>query len=276
MIRSIDGIDDVRAAEELQKEVWGIDDRDVTPLTQLVAAREVGGQLLGAYDGPTLVGFLFGFLGLEHGRVTHHSHMLAVKPAYRNRQVGYELKLAQRERVLAQGITVITWTFDPLQSLNAHFNFGKLGVISRTYKVDFYGEMTSSFLHRMGTDRLWVIWHLDSSRVRCRLEGAPIVRKAQRQKLPLLEIDPSNEPRENDPLHALDGVDATIEIPGDINLLQQHDPQLAVRWRMSTRRAFSEALASGFMVEDFFRHERGEQSLGVYVLSRGRSDEDFA
>src|SRR5436309_15587863 len=117
VIKPIEEIEDVRASEELQKEVWGIEDRDVTPLTQLVAARAVGGQLIGGYDGDALIGFVYGFVGLEHGRTTHHSHMLAVKAAYRNQQVGFKLKLAQRERVLAQGITCITWTFDPLQSL---------------------------------------------------------------------------------------------------------------------------------------------------------------
>ena len=120
----------MRIVEDLQKEVWSVSDRDIVPLTQLVAARHAGGQLIGARDGRTLIGFVYGIVGLERGRTIHHSHMLAVKPAYRNCDVGYKLKLAQRERVLAQGITRITWTFDPLQSLNAHFNFCKLGVVS--------------------------------------------------------------------------------------------------------------------------------------------------
>ena len=92
--------------------------------------------------------------------------MLAVKTAYRNHDLGYKLKLAQRERVLAQGIERMTWTFDPLQSLNAYFNFGKLGVVADAYKIDFYGEATSSFLQKIGTDRLWVSWLLNSERVR--------------------------------------------------------------------------------------------------------------
>ena len=69
------------------------------------------------------------------------------------------------------GVHEMTWTFDPLQSRNAHFNFAKLGVVSETYKVDFYGPETSSMLHRNGTDRLWVRWLLDSRRVRDRIAG---------------------------------------------------------------------------------------------------------
>src|SRR5438132_7750995 len=116
----------MREAETLQKDVWKSNDLDVVPLTMLVASREVGAVLIGAYDESKLVGFVYGFPAYENGQVTHHSHMLAVRPAYRNSNLGYQLKLAQRERVLAQGINRITWTFDPLQSLNAYFNFKKL------------------------------------------------------------------------------------------------------------------------------------------------------
>ena len=103
--------------------------------------------------------------------------MLAVRPEYRNSNLGYRLKLAQRERALASGLTRMTWTFDPLQSLNAHFNFAKLGVVSDRYEVNFYGEETSSFLHRTGTDRLWVSWPLDSFRVTRRVEGMAETRR---------------------------------------------------------------------------------------------------
>ena len=154
VIRDIDGGAEMRAVEELQKDVWGIPDLDVVPLSHLVAAKAAGGVLLGAFDRETLIGFVYGFVSYEQGTVAHHSHMLAVNPAYRNFNLGYKLKLAQRERVLVQGIRVMTWTFDPLQSLNAYFNFSKLGVLSDRYFVNFYGEEAASFLHRNGTDRL--------------------------------------------------------------------------------------------------------------------------
>ena len=68
--------------------------------------------------------------------------MLAVLDEYRHLDLGAKLKHAQRERALAMGVHEMTWTFDPLQSRNAHFNFAKLGVVSETYKVDFYGPET--------------------------------------------------------------------------------------------------------------------------------------
>jgi len=242
-IRQVETFAELRAVEELQKEVWGIPDLDVVPLTQLVAAKAAGGVLVGAFDRDTLVGFVYGFAALEDGEVAHHSHMLAVNHAYRNFNLGYKLKLAQRQAVLAQGVNLITWTFDPLQSLNAHFNFTKLGVICDRYLINFYGEDAASFLHQTGTDRFWVKWILNSERVVKRLDQAEVAPEAPSDKL-------------------------LIEIPGDINAVQQESPESAREWRERTRRAFTEAIDAGYVVVDFYRETRGDEKVGVYVLGR--------
>jgi predicted GNAT superfamily acetyltransferase len=268
-IRDLVLTEEVYQVEELQKEVWGISDRDVTPLTQLVAAREAGGVLIGAFDGGSLAGFAYGFAGYEQGELTLHSHMLAVKPAYRNRNLGYRLKLAQREQALERGIKRMTWTFDPLQSLNAHFNFSKLGVVSDQYKINFYGESTSSFLHRTGTDRLWVSWLLDSRRVRDRIEGILKTEASEIDKhTPLIRVGEDGLPHINNINELLAQMQAVIEIPGSIDTLQQAQPGLAVAWREATRRAFSEALAAGFVVEEFYRSSREGRRFGAYLLRR--------
>src|ERR1700682_1548968 len=170
-IRDLKSIDDLSQLKAVEKEVWGMADEDTLPLTLAIACKAVGNIFVGAFDKDKLVGFAFGFLGREHGQTTIHSHMLAVLDSYRHLDLGSRLKQAQRERALAMGIKEMTWTYDPLQSRNAHFNFAKLGVVSDTYKEDFYGPETSSILHRNGTDRLWVRWVLDSRRVRNRLTG---------------------------------------------------------------------------------------------------------
>jgi len=253
-----------------------LDDRDITPLAQLVAAREVGGLLIGAFDGSAMIGFVYGFIGVEHGRTIHHSHQLAVKPEYRHSNLGYRLKLAQRERVLAQGITRITWTFDPLQSLNAYLNFRKLGVLGDAYKINFYGTDASSFLHRFGTDRLWLTWVLGSRRVRERLQGKPEVHQTGVEESPLIQVERDGSPRQMDLAEGLSGKRALIQIPPDINALQRQHPEQAMKWREATRHAFTEALRRGFLVEDFLRQPRADQPAGVYLLNRGRKMEDFA
>ena len=276
VIRDIERVSEMPEVETLQKDVWGSNDLDVVPLTMLVASRAVGAVLVGAYDESKLVGFVYGFPGYENGQVTHHSHMLAVKSSYRNSNLGYQLKLAQRERVLAQGIDRITWTFDPLQSLNAYFNFRKLGVIADAYKINFYGEATSSFLHQIGTDRLWVTWLLDSERVRERL------RTEGQQSLPepghipcLVQLGANDAPQRNERSGILGQEHLSIEIPADINALQNEKPELAVEWREATRWAFNETITSGYLVEQFYRSTRKDQSVGIYMLTHPKKVENF-
>jgi predicted GNAT superfamily acetyltransferase len=158
-IREIRGIDELRAVEALQKEVWDCNDLEVLPAVHMIAAREVGAILLGAFEGGEMVGFVYGFPGFEGEHRVIHSDMLAVRARDRDRGLGRALKLAQRDAALARGVDRITWTFDPLQTRNAVLNFEKLGVVADRYLPDFYGD-TSSPLHAGGTDRLWVTWHL--------------------------------------------------------------------------------------------------------------------
>ena len=270
IIRNIEALSELRGVEELQREVWGPE--DVVPLTHLIAAREVGGLLIGAFDGRELVGFVYGFTGQESGHWTIHSHMLAIKPAYRDHDLGYRLKLAQREQSLARGFARVTWTFDPLQSRNAHLNFGKLGVISDQYKINFYGDESPSLLHRhVGTDRLWVTWLLRSSRVLRRLEArrsAAALPSEIEGAVKLVEADADGAPISRTVAEGIFSEHALIEIPYDLGSLQQHDPEKAAAWREITRRAFTDAFAAGFIVTDFHRRSREGQRQGAYLLSR--------
>jgi predicted GNAT superfamily acetyltransferase len=256
----------MKALEKLQKDVLGWDDLDSMPLMNFIVTREVGGVLIGAFDGETPVGFCFGFVGSHDGHIIFHSHMLAVLPQFREHGIGHKLKLAQRESALAKGFTCITWTFDPLQSPNAYLNFTKLGVIANDYRINFYGEKTSSALHRfIGTDRLWVNWFLESERVRKRVEGGVEPSPEELEKhvsLVKMAADGSPETRA-----IVDRDHLLIDVPADIGVLQQQNPELAVAWRNATRAAFTDALAAGYTVEEFYRIEREGQSAGCYLLS---------
>lgn len=261
-IREIHEVTEIRAVEELQKEIWGIPDLDVVPLTHLVAAKEAGGVLIGAFDGDALVGFVYGFPSFERGEMAHHSHMLAVKPVYRNYDLGRRLKLAQREHVIAQGMDLISWTFDPLQSLNAHFNFSKLGVLADRYLPNFYGEDAASFLHQTGTDRLWVTWLISSERVKWRISGSDQVNIELGP--PLVQVETDDSPRRNDLAEGLAHDHVAIEIPSNIDALPR---EMALRWREDTRWAFTEALKASYFVDEFVRETRGDQRIGKYILS---------
>jgi predicted GNAT superfamily acetyltransferase len=276
VIRDIESIDEMGAVEELQRIVWSCADIDVVPRMLLHPACEVGGVLVGAFDGARLAGFAFGLVGLEHGALTLHSHMLAVAPEYRGREIGHHLKLAQRERALANGIKRMTWTFDPLQSLNAHLNFARLGVVSDDYRVDYYGDVSTSPLHRgTGSDRLWVTWHLDSERavrrINSKRDSEEQVRDEFERAAPLVSASQDGEPEVSWLTKGVHGGLVSIEIPADISQLQLDDLDLARRWRVATRDAFQTALSASYIVEEFIRFARDGQNRGAYLLRRKRS-----
>ena len=161
----------------LGKWVWGGTGEAVAPTPLLITLAKNGGILLAAYlpDGPDelggMVGFVFGFPAYERdidGQTVakHCSHQLAVLPKFRRKGLGLQLKLAQRDAVLDQGMTDrITWTFDPLQRANAIFNLESLGVTSQTYIKNAYGDLDDDLNIGLTTDRLQVDWKLTSPRV---------------------------------------------------------------------------------------------------------------
>ncbi len=149
-------------------------------------------------------------------------------------------------------------------------------VLADQYKIDFYGAATSSILHQIGTDRLWVSWPLDSRRVRERLQAGDRSKDALynlEHTISLVQVGANNEPQigESTKIHGRE--DLLIEIPSDINALQRESPELAARWREATRRAFKEAIASGYTVEEFYRFSRKGRSGGLYLLSYGKKVE---
>jgi len=261
-VREVQNLSEMMEVELLQKEVWGVEDREILPALAMVPMREVGALLLGAFDGEQLIGFSFAFPGLENGHLILHSDMLAVKPAYRSLGLGLQLKLAQRLYALEKGINTITWTFDPIQALNANLNFAKLGVVSDRYLVNYYGE-TTSFLHSTGTDRLWVTWKLRSKWVTDRLNGKAA--DFEENISNILKVGHTLEPIV---LDRSDSHSLFIDVPIDFNSLVKNNRELAILWREATRQAFTNALADGFLVQDFQLNKREQPHSGRYLLVR--------
>ena len=146
---------DYKSCEDIQREVWHSQDIDVVPAPMLLAATHSGGIILGAYNSlGDLIGFVFSILGAAGGKPIQHSHMLAVRTAYRNFDVAFKLKMAQRKESLKRKISAIHSSFDPMQPLNAYFTLGKLGAWANAYEENFYGETTSLLDRGLPTDRL--------------------------------------------------------------------------------------------------------------------------
>ena len=191
LIRECHGHDELEACVQLQVETWGYDQTDVIPRKAFLVMQSIGGQVLGAFDTElpgaspqgdpnSLVAFAMCLPGVKPSekntappRAYLHSHMLAVREAWRNRGLGAQLKLEQRREALARGIQHMEWTFDPLEIKNAWLNIHKLGAIVRQYRVNFYGVSSSRLQGGLPTDRLVAEWELDSPHVVATLEGRP-------------------------------------------------------------------------------------------------------
>jgi predicted GNAT superfamily acetyltransferase len=164
-LRSCSTLEEFNACVDLQREVWGFSDLDLVPLRVFSVASKIGGQVIGAWDGDTMVGFAFSLPG-SHRRYPYlHSHMLGVKESYRNTGLGRRIKLFQREDAIGRGYDLIEWTFDPLEIKNAYFNLERLGAIARRYNLNQYGITTSPLQGFLPTDRLVAEWWLKSKRV---------------------------------------------------------------------------------------------------------------
>src|SRR5258708_428441 len=139
LIRPCHGIQEFEACVRVEREVWKSSDIDVVPIPLFVVASETGGQVLGAFQGTDLVGFTLAIAGWRDRKPFLHSHMTAVLDGNKDIGVGRRLKLYQQYDALARGIALIEWTFDPLVTKNAYFNFMRLGAIARRYLPNAYG-----------------------------------------------------------------------------------------------------------------------------------------
>lgn len=261
-----------RACERLQQQVWGFADLAVIPDHLIHMLTGAGGLLLGAFDGigpgREMIGFTLSVVGLlEGGVLRHHSLMAAVRPDCQDRGVGYKLKLAQRDRILAQGIRIITWTFDPLESRNAYFNLNKLGTVVAQYLPNYFGELRDVRNRGIDTDRFLCQWHLDSPRVRSYLGGG------KPPALALGDVDTINRTQRTAagfraPAGFRPGLRAAnllFEIPTDLQAIRKADLDLARTWRLEARRALVAYLDEGYLVTSLFRE--GDRSFLVLERS---------
>ena len=277
--RPLDTPADMAAAEALSTIVWPGTELDVVPGHLLLTIAHNGGLVAGAFDGDRLIGFVFGFLGLDErwypAKLKHCSHQLGVHPDYRSAGVGYALKHFQRQFVCAQGLDLVTWTYDPLLSRNAQLNIAKLGGICNTYRRNVYGELRDGLNAGLPTDRFLVDWWLASDRVERRVQGTddrPSTFAGLLASGALMVNPPGPDGAPRPP--SSDGLDrhptgapVLLEIPADFLALKAADRTLATAWRLGTRAVFEALFAAGLAVTDFV-FEPAPLPRAAYVLTR--------
>lgn len=160
VLRDLNGLAELKAAEAFQRLVWGKDDpADNSDL--MLAIQHEGGLVAGAFDGGDMVAFLFGFP--TDDPTAQHSHRLGVHPEWQGRGLGLRMKLYQKDWCLARGIIRVRWTYDPIRRANAVLNIDRLGATARTYYRDYYGAM-EGINAGVPSDRLLAEWDLTAAR----------------------------------------------------------------------------------------------------------------
>ncbi|MBE2219949.1 MAG: GNAT family N-acetyltransferase [Anaerolineae bacterium] len=300
-IQPIYDLDKMAEVEPVEQAIWGIADIEVTCTHTLHALVENGGSLIGAYDEGKLIGFVLGipaFTKEQHlplpERLKMYSYMAGVLPAYQGHGIGYRLKLAQREEALRQGYRLITWTYDPLESRNAHLNIGKLGATCRTYHRHFHGDL-GGINAGLPTDRFNVDWWLDSEAVKEKIaEEKRSLRLGSGQALSLQTLITQGAVILNPAIENAAGllvppeavahpnVPSLVEIPTNFRALKAQDFALAETWRLHTRALFETAFNQGFVVTDFVMDEaenacpeqsRSSRFRSYYLLTKPKIED---
>lgn len=281
-IRLLESPQEMVAVEDLQRIVWPGSETEIVPVHMLITATHNGGIVLGAFSGETMIGFNFGFPGLDmlpdgpHPK--HCSHMLGVHPDWRDSGVGFALKRAQWQVVRHQGLDHITWTYDPLLSRNAYLNIAKLGTVCNTYRRSEYGDLRDGLNVGLPSDRFQVDWWLNTTRVERRLSQRPRgtlkldqYTKAEPQSLYTLYTGTDGLPRPPEHFSSISAALLLAEIPPDFLGLKADDFALARDWRFFTREVFETTFAAGYLITDFVFDRTSGESRSIYVLTDGNT-----
>ena len=234
-IRELSSVDELKHAEQFQKDVWGEDDPPDNSDIMLAIQHE-GGLVAGAFKDGRMLGFLFGFPTSDPS--IQHSHRLAVHPDSRGLGLGLKLKWFQRDWCLKKGITHVRWTYDPLRRINAGLNIAKLGATAHIYHLDYYGKMVG-INAGVASDRIVADWQLTS---------ADVIARAER---PQSKVHP-----------VADRIRQHVAIPKDFGALLTSDLEAAIAERMRVREVLTRAFSDGLHILGF------DVEKGAYLLGQ--------
>ena len=220
-VRELANLQDQDFGRKIFDITWSMDaGTEVTP-NLLQAMVHSGAYLSGAFIDNKIVGAAFAFPA-TNGGLHLHSHMTAVLPEFRDKGVGYALKIDQWNCAKKKNYSHLSWTFDPLVRRNAKLNIVKLGVDIASYHSNFYGDMSDALNAGDESDRLMVYWRTDKDAPRAR------------------ELITNPEPG-----------DVLIEIPEDIVAIRSRNQSESMKWRRQVREQFLAAFEKNGKVIGF-------------------------
>jgi predicted GNAT superfamily acetyltransferase len=267
-IRSLHSIEELNAVRKLEGKIWG--DDDSIPTHQTITAIKNGGLVLGAYYKDQLVGFQYSFPGYNGTKIYLCSHVLGTDPQFRNLGIGEKLKLAQAVEARKLGYSLITWTYDPLESVNGYLNIGKLGGICSTYIPNCYGEMEDLLNSGIPSDRFLVDWYIGHNNIRETKGENVTVDQAEHDSLIHIDLykDGYPIPKSVLPLSLQETDTLYIPIPKNFRYIREVNTEAAMEWRLKTREVFTKVFEQGWQVTGFKKTSLPEIPVHFYILSK--------
>ena len=257
-IRPLETMDELIEMQKVEESVW---QADSIPVHQTYTVLNNGGIILGAFDQNKMIGFLYSFAGFDGKSSYLCSHELGILLAYRKGGLGERMKQMQADLAKEAGYEIITWTFDPLESVNAYLNLHKLGAEGIMYKENYYGVMEDELNQGLPSDRIHIKWKINQRN---------IVRDLSiQQSQVLLEKKQDGSPQITDVFDCMENQSNTIwymAIPEDFQTLKSENIALAKTWRFATRTIFEALFADGYKAVDIIRDKAKKQSF--YVLEK--------
>jgi len=268
--RDLTTLEEFADVVELERQIWGPGYDEVVPVPILAVSVHRGGILIGAFDGGRMIGFVYSLPAIKDGKATQWSHMAGVLAEYRSAGLGRTLKLLQRDRTLAMGLDLIEWTYDPLQAMNAHLNFAKLGVVVEEYLENVYGTSSSPLHQGNPTDRFVAEWWIRTPHVERRVAPAGLLALRTNEVADAARVNrtaASGEWLESvDVDLSLEARRLAVEIPMGFTDMLSREPDLALAWRVCTRAIFTTYFDRGYRAVDFSLDRQGRK--GAYLLTR--------
>ncbi|MEM0134913.1 MAG: hypothetical protein QXU18_06760 [Thermoplasmatales archaeon] len=237
-IRKAKTIEEYKVVENIQRDIWGMIDEPPVPLPLLVAMNSNGGLVEIAKEGDKIVGFSLAFPGANGNYRYLYSHMAGVLQEFRNKNVGFMIKLHQFEQARNMGYKEVRWTFDPMKARNAFFNVSKLGAYAFDYKINYYGIMGSKENQGVESDRIEAHKFLDRNKISS--SDFDIVARITQFPKPWNDFK-------------IKGDSLAVEVPYELG---STDLELARSWRIALRRAITSFEENGYAMNDVIRDEK--------------------
>ena len=234
VVRECVKLEELTACVQLQRDVFGLPEIEISPVRHLIVTKHAGGFTLGAFANGKLVGFVLSVPAFLNGEKAFYSHMTAVDKEFQSFGIGTKLKWSQHERSIIEGVNFIKWTFQPVQTRNAFFNLEKLGATINSYAANFYGTDYSTMHEQNGklgidSDRLFASWNLGSEKVVALSKGEKFIEKGE--------------------------IKQRIEIPQNWNELVKSNLQTAIDEQFRIKTEFEKAFTKGLICKGFDREK---------------------